>query len=205
MTVFLDDVAVQLDGERLGEVLISAQQRLEPAGRIIVEVKLDGKAVVGDDVADRQEEPLSDRDLRMTSADPRELTLMTLTQVREELDTLRQLQSEAAEQLQQDQPAEALRQFGEALNVWLAVQQAVLHASQVMDIDLDAMIVADQTLADRVEQLRQQLEEVKDMIVHGDTVALADALAYEWPQTVDRWDALISQLIDQIESRSASS
>lgn len=199
MPVFLDDVVVDLDGERLGELIVAAQQRIEPTGRIIVEVTVGGDVIVGDALADRQDEDLGGREMHLYTAEPRELTLTILTQVRAELETLRQMQAQAAELLQQDQPAEALRQFGEALNVWMQAQQAVLHAAQVMSIDLDSLTVDEKTLTEQIEALRQQLEEVKSMIVSGDTVSLADALAYEWPQTVDAWDALIGELFEKIE------
>ena len=36
------------------------------------------------------------------------------------------------------------------------------------------------------------------MLTSGDTVALADALAFEWPQTTDRWQLLIDEMIGWI-------
>jgi len=202
MPVFLDEVAVELEGGQLGELIAAAQQRLEPSGRIIIEVAVEGDAIVGDALSQRQDEALAGRTLKLYSADPRELTLTLLEQVRAELDPLRKMQADAAELLQQDQPADALKQLGEAMGVWLQAQQAVLHAAQVMKVDLDNLVVDDRTLASHVEQLRVQLEEVKTLIVGGDTVGLADALAYEWPDTIDAWDRLIAKLADTIESTS---
>ena len=37
------------------------------------------------------------------------------------------------------------------------------------------------------------------MIQAGDTVGLADALAYEWPEICDQWDHVFEELVHEIE------
>ena len=108
MTVYLDDEAVELSGESLGGVIRAANRRLADRGRIVVEVTLEGQGLGEAELARRQDEVLGLQRLDLRSADPRELALDVLEQVRARLLQVRQEQQEVADLLQQDRPAEAL-------------------------------------------------------------------------------------------------
>ena len=70
---------------------------------------------------------------------------------------------------------------------------------------LDRISVDDRPATELINDLIEQLKAMRQLLVDGDTVALADVLAYEWPDTVDQWQALIAAIIRQIEQEPTSS
>ncbi len=201
MPIFLDDEPVQLTGTSLAELIASATQHLADDGRVVVEVMLDGSVLNAEEMGQRRDNPLEDAEVRLVSADPAALAVSTLYQVREQLPQATSLHEQAAECLQRDNPEEALKLLAEVIGVWMQTQEAVLGSAGVVGLGLDEVKVDGEPMSDYTDELIKQLHGLKDLIVAGDTVALADTLAYEWPPIVDRWDVLIGELIQTIESK----
>ena len=201
MAIFLDDEPVQLEGGDLETVLTAASAQLGERGRVVVEVQLDGLPIVADNYAQHQGTSVSDSEVRLYSANPRELTVTTLQQVKAHLDQARQAQLQAAELFQQDKQAQALEQVIQVIEVWQQVQQAVLHSVQLLRIDVDEKQVDGQTVVELTDSLIEQLKGLHELLVVVDTVGLADVMAYEWPETADRWERLITELIGWIEQQ----
>lgn len=199
MAIFLDDEPVQLEGGNLETVLASASARLSDRGRVVVEVQLDGLPIVAGNYAQHQRASVSDAEIRLYSANPHELTVTTLQQVKAHLDQARQAQLQAAELFQQDKQSQALEQVIQVIEVWQQVQQAVLHSVQLLGIDVDERQVDGQTVVEMTDSLIEQLKGLHELLTVVDTVGLADVLAYEWPGTADRWERLIAELIGWIE------
>lgn len=204
MPIYIDDEFITMTGANLGAALDAAAERLAASGRVVVEVMLEGAVLAGDQIDARRGEAIDQRDLRLVSADPRALSVETLEQIQARLGDARRLQDDAADLLQRDDASAALRKVGEAIEVWLQTQQAVLHSAAITGLDLDAVAVDNEPLSAFTEQLLSRLQELKGLIESGDLVALADALAYEWPEEVARWEALIAALIQTL-SRQAES
>ena len=205
MAIFLDDQAVELGGGDLAAVLQAAQQRLAADGRVVVEVQLDGESLAGNELELRQNAQVGQAELRLYSAAPAEVAMETLEQVRHRLEAVRQTQGEAADLLQQDRAAEALQKVAVSVEGWMQTQQAVAMVAGLTDIDLNAITVDDQPVAAITESLVDALTTMKELLGAGDTVAMADALAYEWPEHVDAWDRLVEQLLTEIEENHAPS
>ena len=201
MAIFLDDEPVQLPGENLAELITSATRHLSDDGRVVVEVMIDGSVLDADGMNQRKDSPLGDNEVRLVSADPSALAVSTLHQVRDQLPQASSLHEQAAEYLQQDKPEEALKLLAESIGVWMQTQEAVLGSAGVVGLGLDEVKVDEVPMSDFTDELIKSLHELKDLIIAGDTVALADALAYEWPPIVERWDALIGELIKNIEDK----
>jgi len=117
--------------------------------------------------------------------------------VRTQRGEARVLQAEAADLLQRDQPGEALNKVSAAIEAWLATQQVVVQSASMLGIDLDQFEVEGRELTDTVNELADQLKELRELIQLGDMIGLADALAYEWPGITDRWDAVLGTLLDR--------
>lgn len=200
MAIFLDDEPVQLAGANLGELIASATKHLIVDRRVVVEVMLDGSVLNADALDKCQDNALDDVEVRLISADPGALAVSTLYQIRDQLPKATTLHEQAAEFLQQDNPTEALKVLAEAIGVWMQTQEAVLGSAGVVGLGLDDVKVGDEPMSNFTDELIKQLQNLKELIIAGDTVALADALAYEWPPIVDRWDTLIGELIQAIES-----
>lgn len=199
MAIYLDGQPIELAGSDVGAVLNAARAKLAESGRVIVEVEIDGNRLVDADLDEQQHTAVDGHDLRLTTADPGELAADTLAQVRTRLDDLRQIQADAAELFQQDKTGDAVQKVAQAMGIWQQAQQAVLHSAVLTQIELDDRTVDDQPVNDTINLLADQLRELRDALTNGDTVTAADALAFEWPDTIDRWQALVDQMIQWIE------
>ncbi len=201
MAIYLDDQPADLAGESLADILASATEGLAVDGRVVVEVQVDGQLIGGDDLSDHENDNITDSEVRLTSANPKELAVSTLTQIREQLPQVGALHEQAAEELQADNPTEALQHIAQTIEMWMQTQEAVLGSAGVVGLGLDDVKVNGEPMSGFTEELIQQLQGLKELIISKDTVALADAMAYEWPAIVQRWDELIEVLIDEIEGK----
>ncbi len=200
MPIYLDDHPLDIAADSLGDALDAAGRELHAKHRLIVEVQLDGERIPGDRLREQRSTALEGKELRLHSADPRELAADAIRQARLLLSQAAAAQSQAADLLQQDDPAQALERISLAMSAWQQAQQAVLNGSLLVDLDLDAVTFDDTPITTLVNDLLAQFQQLKKLITDNDTLALADALAYEWPATTDRWDQLMAHLADAIEA-----
>ncbi len=199
MAVYLDDEAVELSGGDLAAVLTAARDRLAGSGRLVVEVQVDGEAVAADAWQGATVRSLSGSDLRLYTADPRDLSRSTLESLLAALDEVAKWQREAAELLQQDQQPQAMGKLTQAMEVWQQSQQAVTQATTLTGIDLNDTAVDGEPASAIIDQVLAQLRAVRDAIQSGDMVGLADSLAYEWPGTTEKWQKLVTSVIEKID------
>jgi hypothetical protein len=204
---YLDDTPTEVEAETLGQALAAAQTQLGARGRLLVEVQIDGVSVTGPALDDRAEQSLDGAEVRFYSAQPGELALATLGQVRQRLDDIRTAQADAADLLQRDEPAQAFTTLSTAIDGWIQVQQAVQGVAALLGVriaELDAPhdterapSVAGESAA--IGELVQALRAVKPMLADRDTVGLADALTYEWPALTERWERIVDGLRQRIQ------
>lgn len=200
MAVYLDDQPVQLDGSTLGDVLQSASAQLAGDRRMVVEVQLDGQPLVGEALTQQASAPVPDEaDLRLYSAQPQAVAAGALEQVRQQLAGQQPALNQAADLLQQDKSAEAFAAINAFNEVWLRTMQAIEQASQLMGIDLTELIVDDQPFTTHTGELFTQLQQLRQQVADRDTAALADSLAYEWPDILSRWDGVLAALIEAVD------
>ncbi len=199
MPVFIDDARVELGGDDLAGVLESARRHLQPRSRVVVEVEVDGRRVPPDELEDAARRPVAGAEVRLTSADPRQLVTETLEQVQRRLDEARQVHEAAAEQLQADQADKAMAELGQAIEIWIQTQQSVLHTSMLLGLDLSSLRVGETRFEDLTAELLSRLQSLKAHLSSRDTVALADELAYEWPEVIEQWQQLIALLLQRVE------
>lgn len=201
MPIYLDGQRTELTGQTLADLIDAAQRRVAGAGRIIVEVIVNGETLGQDQIESSSGNPVLGSEVRLESADPRELAGTTLEQVRIGLTDAREAQAEAASLFQQDQPSDAMQQVSRAISVWQQTQQAVLQSTMLLGINLDQKTFEQQPVIKMTDSLLAQLRTLRDLIAAGDTVGLADTLAYEWPEMTDRWDRLIVEIQGWIEKK----
>ena len=184
------------------ELLAAVSNELALSGRVVVEVRVDGNSVTGAELDNDQ--PTADTsDIRVYSAKPSDLVIGILEDVRNQLDASQTMQQQAAELLQQDQPAKAMDLVKESINGWLQAQQAVGQSAQLLQLDLEAIRIEDHSVMERMNELITSLVELKDIVVANDFVTLADALQYEWPEITERWDAAIGAIVKHVEDNNA--
>ena len=201
MPVHIDDLPVAIEPGLLGDVLLEAQKQLEADGRIIVEVLLDGAPLVGDDLFDRQNEAVGNATLNLVTANPRELVIDTLGEIHRMLEVAGESQTQAADSLQRDDPAGAYESIGEAMTIWQQTERAVRESAQIMEITLEDLIIDGKTFSELTTHLIEQLGTLRSLLQSRDTVALADTLQYEWPETTIQWQKAVEQLIERLNGQ----
>ncbi|MEO0475113.1 MAG: hypothetical protein AAF085_03955 [Planctomycetota bacterium] len=199
MPIQIDDQPSNLSAGSMRELLAAVSDSLASDGRVVVEVKVDGESITGTALDDDQPTAASS-DIRVYTAKAANLVVGILDEVRTQLAASQQMQQQAADLLQQDDPAKAMDLVKQSIDGWLQAQQAVGQSAQLLQLDLQAIKVADQPVMERMSELITALNELKDIISANDFVAMADALQYEWPEITNRWDAAIGAIIQHIES-----
>lgn len=201
MPVYLDDQPLNLQAARVGEILDAAARRLGERGRIIAQVELAGDVLDDQQLAACRSAELGGRELRLLSADPRELVLESVPEVCAELQALGPVQGQVAQLLQQDKRRAALGKLPEILGVWQRAQQLLGYALTLLGDAAEGLEVDGRSPGQFVEALAKQLREARQLIEAADTVALADALAYEWPKTAEHWVELLHTVARELKSR----
>jgi hypothetical protein len=209
MPCFLDDAELTADAANLstpatlGTWLDAARRQAGDAGRVVVEVRLNDVRLGHEQLDEHLANPVrSDDRLQLDSAAPAELGAEALGEARTELTALAALQQTAAEQLQADHAGEALTQVGQAVQHWIHVANAVTQIARLTQLELETLTVptpdAELPASTIIAGLSASLVELRELIQSGDTTALADALGYEWPTVIERWDALLAAMGDRL-------
>ncbi len=200
MAIYLDDQPMMWVGHSLAALLEAARKRLEPAGRIVVQVQVNGQFLVGPEIARHQNDPVNASDVRLASADPVELAQNTLQQLRSLLEQSGQALQEAGEAFQSDEAGRGMQALSRAMDLWHQLPQAVIQAAALTRLDVNAALPAGKTMTVFASDLAASLRGLRDGLTNRDTVALADALRYEWPRTVQAWDQLLANLQKKLQS-----
>ena len=199
MPIYLDDQPVQLSGVDLASVLDSAGDHLRAIGRIVVEVTLDGETLVDEQLESRRHDAVGDGELRLYSANPRDLSRTTLEAVLGRLDAVAQRQREAADLISSDQQNEAMTALTQAIEGWQQSQQVVIQTASLTATDLSTLDIDGAPAQAVIEQVITMLQVVRDTIEARDMVGLADTLAYEGPALIEQWQKLVTALIERID------
>ncbi len=196
MDIYLDNEPLTSDQTSLGGLLSEARQQLGDSGRVIVEIRVDGQALDADALDEQR--IIEAAEVQFVTANPRELTISTLQQVRGALDNARQAQSEAASMLRADQPNEALDHVRDLLTVWQQAQQSVLHSAQLLEIPLDEIEANGRPVAQIIDELSEMLSELRGQLTSNDWLGVADTLDEPLRLAVDDWQQLIDALCQRI-------
>jgi hypothetical protein len=203
MDIYLDHEPFETDQTTLAGVLDAAQQHLAGGDRLVVEVRLDGDPLSEEDIIDRRDEAIDVEELQLITADPIDLAMQTLVEVREALVASREDHEQAARLLQQDQAGEGMEHVKRALNTWQQAQAAVVKTAQLARLELDGLTVNERPAGKVVDELRERLEAVRNALVSNDWVGLADAFEYELTESIDTWSEMLDELGGELERRRA--
>ena len=202
MPVFVDDMPVDLASVDLAAVLESAKSQLRDSGRIVVNVLLDGLALDGEELSRRLTESVGGREVRLYTADPRDLSRSTLEMLLAEFDEVVRHQNEVADLISRDETSEAMTRLVDVMEKWRQSQEALRNVAGVVGIDLNDLDVEGDPAIRIIEQVIERLKTVRDTIEARDFVGLADVLSYEGPRLVERWQKLILRIIEKIDESS---
>lgn len=194
MRVLIDDHDSGIDVRTVGEAIAAGATLVEPRGRLIVEVVVDGDRWPDDRLASPQWVGRAADEVSLVSADLVALVRETFGDAAQSLLQAAALQTEAAELIQTDQIEPAMERLASALTIWSAVHQAVEIGVHAAGLDLDRVKVGDRDAASIIGELQERLGVVRSALQQGDPIELADTLLYDLPDVVSRWRELLQEL-----------
>lgn len=201
MRVWLDDVERHLEGETVGEVLSAAAQTVEPDGRVITDVVVDGEPWEGDRLTSPDHLGRDADEVHLVTADLLGLLGQTIEQTRDVLNELESMQEDAAAAIQRDETARAMALLGDITNLWMSVQQATSHVAEGVSEPLAEMRTAEGPARETIERFGEHLRTLVSAIESGDASALADVLLFDLTDTAGQWRGLLDVLEARVEER----
>jgi hypothetical protein len=199
MRILLDESECDLQVDSIGEAIAAAAELAREDGRMVVEVVVDGRTWTASDLDSPELTTESADEVHLTTADPRQLVTSALADAVEALGRVLALQSDAAELLQGGNQATALQRLGEAVGLWLTVQQAIVQCSEIAGVNLDECSAAGRSAIELVEELGRHLGTLRDQLQAGDVSAVADTLLYDLPDVVEQWRELLAEMQRKVE------
>ncbi len=194
MQIWLDSEPCDLQADSVGTAIAACASLAEERGRMIVEIEVDGEAWGQPQLEEPECLGRMAGEVRLTSAEPRDLVQQTFVDAVAALEEAETLQTRAAEKIQADQQTEAMDEIREVCGIWLAVRQAVQQGTELIDVDLNELKVNDTTAPEIIEQLRKQLMVVREQLEAQDHLALADTLLYDFPGVIQNWRDMLDSL-----------
>jgi hypothetical protein len=171
----------------VGQVLA----HLKKVNRLVVHVLIDGREPDLGRLGDVRKSDLKNHTVFIETAEPKQMARGILDEVEAQLGEADRLRGEAADLLQRNNNVKAMEKLSGCFSTWQHAQQSLVGTAQLLKIDLTAIKVGGQSLADMVTQFAGQLKEIKSALENRDFVTLGDLLNYETIQTSNQWRAAI--------------
>ena len=190
VTVDQEMLPAQLMGlTTVGQVLA----HLKRENRVIVNVFIDGRAPDLRKIRAIKRSPLAGHDVRIETADPRQIAHQVLDEVEAQLVEVDRLTSESAALLEKKQLAPAVEKLGGCFTAWRHVQEAIFKVAQLRRIDIQTIKVQGRAFTDLIADFAQRLREMRRALDGRDFAALRDLLTGKMDQVADQWrDAIRS-------------
>ncbi len=198
MQILIDDLPCDLDAITVGEAIEGAADLARDRGRLIVDVTVDGARWTQAELASTQRHAERAQVVRFSSAEPTELVRHTFGDAMDALTEADELQREAAELLQSDKGTVAMDKLGEAISIWLGVQEAIVNGTKLLGLDLKTVTIGGTTFPEAIRRLADRLGAIRSGLKEGDQIELADTLLYEFPPIVEEWRQLLAELQERI-------
>ncbi len=198
MQILIDDLPCDVDANTVGEAIEGAADIARDRGRLIVDVTVDGARWTEADLASTRRHAQTAHVVRFSSAEPIELVRHTFADAVDALTEADALQREAAELLQSDKGTVAMDKLGEAVSIWLSVQEAIVSGTQLVGLELETVTIGGKPLPEAIARLSDHLNAIRTGLKQSNVIELADTLLYEFPPIVEEWRRLLAELQQRI-------
>lgn len=203
MEIIIDDTPVDelaVENGTIEEALHHIQTACCPAERMVVGVRLDGKDVRSDAMAEALKKPMSTlQRLEISTGTKAELVMEAMTQASACLSDSVRACHEAAAMLTEGRTAEAAESLGKCFRVWQQVHEAISKSIAMLDMDAASCTINGEPLAGVIGKPIETLVQIKEALTVRDHVLLADVLEYEFEDVTNWWHALIARIREEAE------
>jgi len=196
--VFVDDRLVEDDFAPAGtleDALRHVQsQRCRPS-TMVVGLRCNGEAIVGDALASALRQPASSYDrLEVFTGTREQLVADAMAQASTSLDETETASRRVAEFLIEGKIADATQTLGDCLRVWQQIHEAVGKSLQLLALDAERILIQDEPLIHAIGRPKDVLLQIKHALQAQDYVLLADVLQYEFADVIDTWHRIVARL-----------
>lgn len=194
MRVLLDDRPIEIEPVTVARAIEAARESANAEGRIVIEVLGDGRSVDQQIIESPPQDTAGFTELKLVTADPGAFVAVTLSDSGSLLDAAADGHQRAADELMAGNREEAIAPLSEALQAWQVVRDVIEKSAALLGLDARAVACGAHTGGEIIDGLTAKLGVVKQALTEQDDSALSDVLAYDMPEQVDRWRALLAQL-----------
>lgn len=204
MQILLDDIPCDFEAHTVGEAIDGAAAIARGAGRMVVDVAVDGAPWTETDLTPSRLTTTTAEVVHLTSVEPVAMVGQILEEASEALTEADRLQREAAELLQSDRRVVSMDTLDEAIAIWQSVQEAIVKGAHLVGLDLDALDMPT-PVRTSCDGLIERLTSLRRALADHDDVAVSDTLLYEFPAVVEEWRAILARLQRCLADRAESS
>jgi hypothetical protein len=187
--VLLDNRDIGVDRPDFPGAIEAGVAACQALGRVVVEVKADGKALNDNDLRALASAGASVSVVELISAEPRTLVAGTLAQAVQALDRVREQQQLAAGKVHSGKPEEAVEGLQTILGTWQAVQQAVDQGGTLLGVKLGEIGFLENPggLSAAAKLLFKDLTALRTGLEGNDWSAVGDVLGFDLEAHAVRW------------------
>ena len=201
MRILIDGNDSGLTAETVPEALEQGMNAVDSAGRIVVEIALDGRPLDADQLENGAYEGLSAEMVTMMSLAPNELLLATFELGRNAIEAAQKHFHSAAQMIQSGNDADAMNELHEGIELWCTIDQTVFREAVPRIAEFGVDLTPD-GLEKHVNELKDALESIRSAIESSDFAGLSDALMYEFPETSAGWSKFLGHCSEVVTSHS---
>ncbi len=187
------------EGTLLGEVLDAARLEALRDGRVVVEMKVDGRVVDSGAEEKLKGRPVSEVEmLEVRTRVPGELASETLLELSRHMERVEENVEGIVGHLEANRVSEAMELLGGCCNIWGVLQEAMVRIGVLLGLKYDEMEVEGKSVGDWITGLKELLEGVNEALQNRDFVSLGDILRYGLSPAMRNWREITLQLAEQI-------
>lgn len=194
MQVFLDGEPLGLERSTLACALSTSVGLARARGRVIIEVKSGGMPLPDDELANPTDSPLTS-ELRIASADPRDLVRVSLGDGVEALRALIQEHVHIAGLIHADKQQEAVAGLSGIFATWMNVKDVIVRSGELLETTFASVTTQDADTVDGASRrLASKLQDMKVALTSQDWARVADVLEYDLCEEARAWERLLEAL-----------
>jgi len=189
-------VLLHADPGTVGAALLEISQFLDANGRALQRIEADGREVAAEEITQAfGATPITEiTTLEITSADTRDLARESLDELAEVVPELPVACQQLAALLSGDTEQEALEGFDNLLEIWAVLKDRQAQVLSALALDSAELQVEDSSLAQRNQDLENQLRSARQARHQMDLATLSDLMSYELAPLAELEIAIIALL-----------
>lgn len=194
MHIWIDNTQLN-DAPDINEALENARLHAESAGRLIIDILVDGQPAPDELYGETPETLGPIQELRFTTADTQSMVNESIETAIDSIELLKADQVQGAQQIRSGELGDAMESLRAILEGWQAIRDMVDQITQITNLDIQSVQVGNEQGSEIVQSLSTALAEVRETLQSEDWSSLGDVIEYDLEELATKWSALLSALL----------